>query len=260
MNILERLANAARERVSEAKERTSHEEIKELAESEPIGELTFENALKEPKLSVIAECKKASPSKGLISNDFKYVKFAMEYESAGADAVSVLTEPTEFLGADTYLKDIAECVKIPCLRKDFIVDEYMIYQAKLLGAKAYLLIVSLLSLEELKNFIAIGESLGMSALVETRNEDELKVAVKAGGRIIGVNNRNLKDFSVDTTNAAKLRKLAPKDVLFVAESGIKTAEDMKAMQDIGADAVLIGEALMLSEDKAAKLKELRSKL
>lgn len=260
MNILERLANSARSRVKQAKESVSPEDIKDKAYSVKKGEFEFEKALKKTGLSFICECKKASPSKGIISPEFPYIKIAKEYEKAGADAVSVLTEPTEFLGRDKYLEEIAQSVNLPCLRKDFIIDEYMIYEAKILGAKAFLLIVSLLSEEELKNYIKIGESLGMSALVETRDEIEIKRAIDAGARIIGVNNRNLKDFSVDVTHSAKLIELIPQNTLFVAESGIKTSSDIKKMRDIGADAVLIGEALMLSEDKSAKLKELKGEI
>lgn len=260
MNILERLANSARKRTEENKAKISLEEAREKALSLKQGEFEFEKALKKPTLSFICECKKASPSKGVIAEDFPYLKIAKEYEKAGADAVSVLTEPTEFLGKDDYLSKISQTVNIPCLRKDFIIDEYMIYEAKIFGAKAFLLIVSLLTDEELSRYIRIGDSLGLSALVETRDENEIKTATNAGARIIGVNNRNLKDFSVDTEHSAKLCKIAPPGVLFVAESGIKTAKDIETMRNIGADAVLIGEALMLAADKKAKLNELRGKI
>lgn len=259
-NILERLADSARRRAEAAKEVISFAELKYFAETLPVGKFEFETALKKPKISIIAECKKASPSKGIISKDFPYLKIAAEYEKAGADAISVLTEPTEFFGDSYYLEAISKNVNVPCLRKDFIVDEYMIYNAKILGAKAYLLIVSLLSFEELKRFIALGEKLGISALVETRDEAEIKTAVNAGARIIGVNNRNLKDFSVDINNAKNLREVAPKNVLFVAESGIKTREDVLIFENIGANAVLVGEALMTSGDYGAKVKELRGEL
>lgn len=260
MNVLERLANSARLRVKQAKEIVPLEEMKTKATSIKKGEFEFEKALSKPGLSFICECKKASPSKGIIAKNFPYLKIAEEYEKAGADAVSVLTEPTEFLGKDEYLKEISQNINLPCLRKDFIIDEYMIYEAKILGAKAYLLIVSLLSDEELKNYIKIGDSLGISALVETHNEEEIKQAVAAGARIIGVNNRNLKDFSVDVTHSAKLREYAPKDIIFVAESGIKTANDVEKMRSVSANAVLIGEALMLAKDKTAKLKELKGEI
>ena len=216
-----------------------------------------EKALRNPGISFICECKKASPSKGLIAPDFPYLKIAKEYERAGADCISVLTEPKWFLGSDEYLREIAAEVKIPCLRKDFTVDEYMIYEAKLLGASAVLLIAALLPESQLKEYIGICDELGLSALVETHNEAEVDDALCAGARVIGVNNRNLKDFSVDTENSKRLRKLIPRDILFVAESGVKTAADVCSLRAIGADAVLVGETLMRAEDKTQKLNELR---
>lgn len=208
-------------------------------------------------LSFICECKKASPSKGLIEPDFRYLEIAREYEVAGADCISVLTEPKWFLGSDEYLKEIAKTVSIPCIRKDFTVDEYQIYQAKTLGAAAVLLICSILSEEQLGEYIKICDSLGISALVEIHNEKEAGMAVRAGARIIGVNNRNLKDFTVDTANSKKLRDLIPDDIIFVSESGVKSTDDIRAIREIGADAVLIGETLMRADNKKAKLDELR---
>lgn len=208
-------------------------------------------------MSFICECKKASPSKGLIEPDFRYLEIAREYEAAGADCISVLTEPKWFLGSDEYLKEIAKTVSIPCIRKDFTVDEYQIYQAKTLGAAAVLLICSILSEEQLSKYIKICDSLGISALVEIHNEKEAGMAVRAGARIIGVNNRNLKDFTVDTANSKKLRDLIPDDIIFVSESGVKSTDDIRAIREIGADAVLIGETLMRADDKKAKLDELR---
>lgn len=208
-------------------------------------------------LSFICECKKASPSKGLIEPDFRYLEIAREYEAAGADCISVLTEPKWFLGLDEYLKEIAKTVSIPCIRKDFTVDEYQIYQAKTLGAAAVLLICSILSEEQLGEYIKVCDSLGISALVEIHNEKEAGMAVRAGARIIGVNNRNLKDFTVDTANSRKLRDLIPDDIIFVSESGVKSTDDIRAIREIGADAVLIGETLMRADDKKAKLDELR---
>ena len=208
----------------------------------------------------ICECKKASPSKGLIAPDFPYLKIATDYEAAGADCISVLTEPKWFLGSDKHLSEIASEVSIPCLRKDFTVDEYMIYEAKLLGASAVLLICSILSEEKIRKYIEICDTLGLSALVETHSENVVKTAISAGARIIGVNNRNLKDFTVDTENSRRLRELVPSDILFVSESGVKTANDIKQISDIGADAVLVGEALMRSDDKKAKLTELKGML
>ena len=208
-------------------------------------------------MSFICECKKASPSKGLIEPDFRYLEIAREYEAAGADCISVLTEPKWFLGSDEYLKEIAKTVSIPCIRKDFTVDEYQIYQAKTLGAAAVLLICSILSDVQLGEYIKICDSLGISALVEIHNEKEAGMAVRAGARIIGVNNRYLMDFTVDTANSRKLRDLIPDDIIFVSESGVTSTDDIRVIREIGADAVLIGETLMRADDKKAKLDELR---
>ena len=257
MSILDELAAHARERVAEAKNNISISEIRRLALSMPKGELSFEKALRKPDISFICECKKASPSKGLISVDFPYLQIAKEYEAAGADCISVLTEPKWFLGSNEYLREIAASVSIPCLRKDFTVDEYMIYEAKVLGASAVLLIVSILSETQLREYIKICDELGLSALVEIHDEKEALTAINAGGRLIGVNNRNLKDFSVDTENSRRLRSLIPSDKLFVSESGVKTAADVQALRELGADAVLIGETLMKAENKREKLNELR---
>lgn len=257
MTILDQLADYARTRTEQAKKNVPLEVVKERALALPKGNFAFENALKKEGISFICECKKASPSKGLIAPDFPYLQIAKEYEAAGADCISVLTEPKWFLGSDEYLKEIAGTVSTPCIRKDFTVDEYMIYEAKLLGAQAVLLICSILSAEQIREYIEICDTLGISALVEAHNEDEIKAAVSAGARIIGVNNRNLKDFSVDTDNSRRMRAFVPEGTLFVAESGVKTAEDIQALREIGVDAVLIGETLMRADDKKAKLNELR---
>ena len=221
------------------------------------GDGSFEKALKRPGLSFICECKKASPSRGVIAESFPYLQIAREYQEAGADAVSVLTESKWFLGSDRYLREIAETVSLPCLRKDFTVDEYMIYEAKLLGASAVLLICSILSSRQLREYLQVCETLGLSALVETHDEGEVDMALEAGARIIGVNNRNLRDFSVDMENSRRLREQIPAEVLFVSESGVKTAADAAALREIGADAVLVGEAMMRAKDKRAMLAELR---
>ena len=255
--ILDQLADHARERVEDAKRRQSLTEIRQRALDMPKGNFAFEEALKKPDIAFICECKKASPSKGLIAPEFPYLQIAREYEEAGADAVSVLTEPKWFLGSDKYLKDIAEAVSIPCLRKDFTVDEYMIYEAKLLGASAVLLICSILSEEQIKEYIRICDGLGLSALVEAHDGEEVEMALRAGARMIGVNNRNLKDFSVDTENSRRLRQMIPPEVLFVSESGVGSAEDVSRLRGIGADAVLIGETLMRAENKKAKFRELK---
>ena len=257
MTSLDELAAYAKERVQAAENALPTAVLREQAFALPKGHFAFENALKTPDISFICECKKASPSKGLIAPDFPYLRIAREYEAAGADAISVLTEPKWFLGSDEVLRQIAENVSIPCLRKDFTVDEYMIYQAKLLGASAVLLICSILSPSQLREYLSLCDELGLSALVEAHDEAEIQMALTAGARIIGVNNRNLRDFTVDTQNSARLRKLLPPDVLFVSESGVRSAEDVASLRKIGADAVLIGETLMRAEDKAAKLRELK---
>lgn len=263
MTILDQLAEHARYRVAADKENVRLEEVKELALELKKNQSTafaFEQALRKQELGFICECKKASPSKGLIEPDFHYFQIAKEYELAGADCISVLTEPKWFLGSDDYLKEIAAAVSIPCLRKDFTVDEYQIYQAKVLGASAVLLICSILTEQQLAEYLELCEELGLSALVEAHDEDEVKTALRVGARIVGVNNRNLKDFTVDTDNSRRLRELIPSEILFVSESGVKTAEDIAKIRSIGADAVLIGETLMRASDKKAKLKELRGML
>ena len=260
MTILDEIAEYARERVKKQKEIKSLDEVKVKVLSLPKKDFAFEKALKKDGISFICECKKASPSKGIIAEDFPYLDIALSYEKAGADAISVLTEPKWFLGRDEYLSEIASQVSIPCLRKDFVVDEYMIYEAAVLGASAVLLICSILSVSEIKRYICICDELGLSALVEAHDEAEVKMAIEAGARIIGVNNRNLKDFSVDTENSKRLRALIPNDILFVSESGVKGPEDIKAIKDMGADAALVGETLMRAADKSQKLKELKSLL
>ena len=257
MTILDQLAERARERVARARAILPTDEIRAQALALPKGEFAFEQTLKKPGISFICECKKASPSKGLIAPDFPYLEIARAYQAAGADCISVLTEPDWFLGRDAYLKEIAGAVSIPCLRKDFTVDEYMIYEAKLLGASAVLLICSILTEEQIRAYLSLCDRLGLSALVEAHDETEVKTALGAGARIIGVNNRNLKDFTVDTENSRRLRALIPPQVLFVSESGVKSAGDVAKLREIGADAVLIGETLMRAEDKRAKLDELR---
>ena len=258
--ILDKLADHARERTEAARSVISLADTKNKALEMPKGDLAFEKALRKEGLSFILECKKASPSKGLIAPDFPYLDIAREYESAGADCISVLTEPRWFLGSNEYLRDIAKSVKIPCLRKDFTVDEYMIYEAKVLGASAVLLIVSILSKEQISEYLGICEELGLSAIVEVHNEKEAHIARSVKARIIGANNRDLRDFSVDGKTSAKLGRLMPDDVIFVSESGIKTAEDVLAARDARSDAVLIGETLMRAADKKAAFDELRSLL
>ena len=258
MTILDEIAAKTRERIAQKEQEIPLTEIRSKAEALPIGtEFPFEKALRGEDIAFICEVKKASPSKGIIAEDFPFLEIAKDYEKAGAAAISCLTEPFWFLGSDDYLKQITSKVKIPVLRKDFTVDEYMIYEAKVLGASAVLLICAILSREQLKGYLELAHSLGMSALVEAHDEAEIKTAVDIGAKIIGVNNRNLKNFNVDTGNSAKLRELVPKDIVFVSESGIQTAEDVENLREIGVNAVLIGETLMRAPDKSAKLAELK---
>lgn len=257
MNILDEIAGYALERTRISKGKIPVDEIRERAMLMPANDFPFERALKKPDISFICECKKASPSKGIIAEEFPYLDIAAEYEEAGADAISVLTEPKWFLGDDRYLREISSAVNIPCLRKDFVVDEYMIYEAKLLGAEAALLIVSILSEQQIKKYIEICDRLGISALVEAHDEAEVRSALSCGARIIGVNNRNLKDFSVDTENSLRMRKLIPESVIFISESGVRSREDIVRLREGGAGAVLIGELLMRAGDKKAKLHELK---
>ena len=257
-NILQTIAAHTVKRVEASRQKMSAEEMRRAALSmNPDTGFPFEAALAGPDISFICECKKASPSKGLIAPDFSYLRIAREYEAAGAACISVLTEPEWFLGENRYLKEIAETVSIPCIRKDFTVDSYMIYEAKTLGASAVLLICSLLDRDTLRRYIEICDTLGLSALVEAHDEREIGDAVAAGARIIGVNNRNLKTFTVDVGNSGRLRALVPENILFVAESGIRTAEDIQSLREAGVDAVLIGETLMRSEDKKKMLDTLR---
>ena len=257
MTILDELADYARQRVALCKQQLPLTAIRQMALSMPKGRFAFETALQKEDMAFICECKKASPSKGVIAKQFPYLDIAKEYEQAGADAISVLTEPSRFLGNDRYLEEITQKVTIPCLRKDFTVDEYMLYQAKLLGASAVLLISSLLDASRLKEYLAICDEMGLSALVEVHDAAEIETALTANARIIGVNNRNLKDFTVDTNNSRKLRSLVPDHTIFVAESGVKTADDVQALRQAGVHAVLVGETLMRAADKKAALLQLK---
>ena len=255
-NILEEIAEKTRERIRKEKLQFPLDQLKTLAEKAP-QQPSFLEALKKPGMSYICEVKKASPSKGLIAPEFPYLEIAKEYEVAGASAISCLTEPFYFMGSDTYLREITETVDIPVLRKDFTVDKYMIYQAKAFGASAVLLICAILNDQELLEYRELAETLGMDALVEAHDEREVKMALAADARIVGVNNRNLKDFTVDINNSVRLREMVPENILFVSESGMKTRQDIERLEQNGTNAVLIGETLMRSADKKAALQELR---
>ena len=254
--ILNTIAQHTAERYEKIISQTPLSEVKVRALAMTKGGFEFEKALAADGISFICEVKKASPSKGVIAEDFPYLEIAREYEAAGAAAISCLTEPKWFMGSDEYLREIAGAVSIPVLRKDFTICDYQIYEAKTLGASAVLLICALLDTDTIREYIKICDTLGMSALVEAHDEAEVDSALAAGARIIGVNNRNLKDFSVNVNNSSRYRQMIPSDVLFVSESGIKTHKDIEGLQKNHTNAVLIGETLMRSDDKKATLEEL----
>lgn len=257
MSILNEIAARTKERIAEEKFKFPLRELISQQNSDLAKhaeeKISFLEALKKPGMSYICEVKKASPSKGLIAPDFPYLDIAKEYEQAGASAISCLTEPFYFQGADRYLQEISQAVNIPVLRKDFTVDEYMLYQAKAFGASAVLLICAILDNSQLKAFGELAQELGLDALVEAHDQWEVDRALNLGAKIVGVNNRNLHDFTVDMGNSIRLRNMAPADTVFVSESGIKTAEDIRILYENQVDAVLIGETLMRSPDKKAAL-------
>lgn len=259
--ILDELADYARLRVAKDKEENSIEVLQELccnSNAHPNRpRFCFEQALRQDGLSFICEVKKASPSKGVIAKHFPYLEIAKQYEQAGADCISCLTEPKWFLGSDKIFTDIREAVHTPMIRKDFTVDEYQIYQAKLMGADAVLLICAILDTKTIASYLELCDNLGLTALVEAHDAAEIQSAVAAGARVIGVNNRNLKDFSVDFSNASRLRDLIPPECIYVAESGVSCVEDVAALRQVGADAVLMGEVLMRAKDKASLLAQMR---
>ena len=273
MNILNEIAAKTKERIQREKLEIPEKDLIQMIQKRKVQILlhpeqqsitsrtphSFYQALKKEGMSYICEVKKASPSKGLIAPAFPYLEIAKEYQEAGAAAISCLTEPFYFQGSDRYLQEITAAVHIPVLRKDFTVDEYMIFQAAAYGAAAVLLICAILNDEQLKEYRELAEELGMDALVEAHDEEEAERALKSGARIIGVNNRDLKTFQVDMQNSIRLRKLAPENVVFVSESGIKTSDDIQKLYDNQVDAVLIGETLMRSQDKKAALEELNGK-
>jgi indole-3-glycerol phosphate synthase len=264
MNILQEIAEKTKVRVEKSRAACQETEFISGTARQALGGLTqeqgpfpFEAALRGKDIAFICEVKKASPSKGVIAEEFPYLDIAKDYEAAGAAAISVLTEPFYFQGADRYLREIADTVKIPLLRKDFTIDPFQIYEAKTLGASAVLLICSILNEKTLAEYIKTAHSIGLSALVETHSEAEVEMALNAGARIVGVNNRCLKTFQVDISLSERLRKLVPPEVIFVAESGINTPEDIARLREAGADAALIGEFFMREPDKKAALKRLK---
>ena len=259
IDMLDEIVEKTKERLVESKKNKSLDELKdEVAKMNITQDFPFKEALSGDEISIIAEVKRASPSKGIIAEDFDYVFIAKDYEDAGASAISVLTEPYFFKGSNDYLKEISENVSIPILRKDFVIDEYMIWEAKAIGASAVLLIVSILSIVELKKFLDLAHDLGLSAIVEAHDGNEIRTALNVGAEIIGVNNRNLTDFSVDIENSISLRRCVSGDVVFISESGIKTPEDVRRLKENDVDAVLRGETLMKCDDKKAMISEFKN--
>ncbi len=261
--ILDKIVESTKIRVNKIYENENVNKIKEdaieLAKNDK-DKYRFEKSLKTKPIAFICEVKKASPSKGIIAKDFPYVEIAKEYEASGANAISVLTEPDYFKGSMDFLKEISKNVDIPLLRKDFIIDEIQIYESKVIRASAILLICAILDEDTLKRYFKIADDLGMSVLVEAHDEEEIQKAIRCGARIVGVNNRNLKDFTVDINNSINLRKSVDEDIIFVSESGIKNSKDIKRLVENNVNAVLIGETLMKCSDKAAMIKDLKSEV
>lgn len=258
--IIDEIVAKTKIRIAKEKQEISPERMKEMAHQRVNDRPSFYDALSKKELSYILEVKKASPSKGLIAKDFDYVGIAKEYEEIGADAISVLTEPDFFQGSINYLKEISEQVNLPLLRKDFVIDDYMIDQAKVNGASAVLLITGILNDETLKAYLDYAHSLHLDALVEARDATQVKRALNAGANIIGVNNRDLRDFSVDIHNSLRYRDLVPDDVLFVSESGIVRREQTKELEEHHVAAVLIGETMMRSDHKKEELAMLKGEI
>lgn len=259
MMILDTIADYARLRVEQLKKDKPLAEIRQAALALPVGNFIFEKVLRTNGISIIAEIKKASPSKGIIAPNFAPLVQAKAYKEAGATAISILTEPKYFLGRDEYLTNVKQAANLPIIRKDFTIDEYQIYEAKVIGADAVLLICALLNAETIRYYLKICDLLGITALVEAHDAREIDVALNAGSRVVGVNNRNLKDFTLDIQNSVRLRKLVPEDKIFVSESGMKTRNDIALLEAAGVDAVLIGETLMRSGNLKKTIAELRGK-
>lgn len=256
--ILEEIAEKTRQRVAAQKKQIPLEQLKQQAEAMPCERFgCFKKALTEPGMSFICEVKKASPSKGVIAAEFPYLEIARQYDAAGASAISILTEPYYFQGSNAYLQQIRHITELPLLRKDFTVDAYMLYEAKVIGADAVLLICALLEKEALEQYLQLCRQLGLEALVEAHDEKEMAMALEAGAEIIGVNNRNLKDFTVDIGNSMRLRQMVPENIAFVAESGMKTRADIAQLEEAHVNGVLIGETLMRSENKKQMLQQLK---
>ena len=244
MNILEEIVAKTKSKLEEKKQRVSLEELSSKIDFENLKEMNFKKSLQNKAEAIIAEIKKASPSAGIISDDFDPVSKSKEYESFGASALSILTEEDYFLGNIQYLKDVKATTSLPILRKDFIVDEYQIYESKLIGADCILLIASILNDEELKNFSEIAERLKLDYIIEVHDEEELQRVQHFTNAIIGVNNRDLKTFDVDINNSVELKKTFKGENIFIAESGIKSKKDIEYLLQNNINVFLIGESLM----------------
>ncbi len=261
MSILDKILDSTKQRVASKKAKLPLNELKNKLDSMDCAraESSFEKALKTKDFALICEVKKASPSKGIIAHDFNHTQIALDYAQGGANAISCLTEPEFFLGSDEYLSEIRQSVSLPILRKDFIIDEYMIYEAKLIGADAILLITRILSKEQLKDFFTLASELGLDVLVETHTLDDVKKALFCGAKIIGINNRDLQSFEVDLNHSIRLRSELPDDVVCISESGIKSYDDIRLLRENGINGALIGEELMRSQDKQALIRALKGK-
>lgn len=254
--MLDKIIEKTNNRLNKNKEIKSIDALKEYCNFKN-NDFKFEKVLNNNQLSIIAEIKKASPSHGTISKNFDYLAIAKEYVSSKVSAISILTEPYFFKGDNKYLSEISKIINIPILRKDFIIDEYMIYESKAIGADAILLIVAILDYEKLKKYLKIAHDLGLSVLVETHTKDEIEIAISAGAKIIGINNRDLNTFNVDLNRSIDLRKYIPDDIITISESGIKTKEDIALLRDNNFDGVLIGESIMKSSNKIQLIKEFK---
>lgn len=249
--IIDDIVASTFERVAENKKRNSIDKLARLAFEKPINkDYPFEKALRnKANLAYIMEIKRCVPTKGEITRNFDYKSIAKEYEDIGATAISVMTEPDYFKGDDDFLAEIARIVKIPVLRDDFIVDEYMVYESKLLGADAITLICSVLDEITLMRCLNLAENLGMSAVVEAHSSMQVKKALRVGAKIIAVNNCDLRNFEIDMNNSLELQKMIPEDVIFISRSGVKTYQDICKLEENNVNAVMVGEVLMRSHDK-----------
>lgn len=253
--ILDQILLDTKKRVKKLYQRHPLESWKSKADKVPLSNFKFHRTIENNSFSIIAEIKKASPSKGMIDKAFDYKQIAKDYKEAGVNCISVLTEPYHFSGRNEYIQTVKQISELPVLRKDFIIDEIQIYESVLLGADCILLICKALSLKQLTKFLQIAETLQLSALVEAHTLEDVTMALQANAKMIGVNNRDLQTFEVDLQTSLTLRESVPSDVMFVSESGIKTVNDIKRIKTGNINAVLIGETLMRSKDKKMLIKE-----